>query len=61
MRSKLARESERALLEAMRRLTPEERLNAFLAHNRLVTTLYLAGEQQRSGNGRGLDENTRTR
>ena len=61
MRSKLARDSQWALVKAMRRLTPEERLNAFLEHNRLMTLLYRTGAEQRSGNGRGLHENTRPR
>ena len=34
-------------VEAMRRLTPEERLNAFLTHSRLILELYSAGQQVR--------------
>jgi hypothetical protein len=45
MQSKLAKEAERALVEATQRLTPEERLNAFLTHCRLVMELYEAGRQ----------------
>lgn len=44
MESKVAKEAERALVEATQRLSPEERLNAFLAHCRLVMELYEAGE-----------------
>jgi hypothetical protein len=48
MESKVAREAERALIEATQRLSPEERLNAFLEHCRLVVQLYEAGERMRS-------------
>jgi hypothetical protein len=47
MESKLANEAERALIEATQRLSPEERLNAFLEHCRLVTQLYEAGQKIR--------------
>jgi hypothetical protein len=39
MESKLAKAAEWALVEATQRLSPEERLNAFLVHCRLVTEL----------------------
>jgi hypothetical protein len=48
MESKLAKEAEQALIEATQRLRPEERLNAFLEHCRLVTQLYEAGKELRS-------------
>jgi hypothetical protein len=48
MQSKLANEAERALVEATQHLSPEERLNAYLAHCRLVMELYEAGEKIRS-------------
>jgi hypothetical protein len=48
MESEVAKEAERALIEATQRLSPEERLNAFLEHCRLVTQLYEAGEKLRS-------------
>jgi hypothetical protein len=47
MQSNLAKEAERALIEASQRLSPEERLNAFLAHCRLVMELYEAGRKLR--------------
>jgi hypothetical protein len=47
MESKLAKDAERALIEATQRLSPEERLNAFLVHSRLVTQLYEAGQRLR--------------
>lgn len=47
MESKLAKEAERALIEATQRLSPEERLNAFLVHCRLIMDLYQAGRQMR--------------
>jgi len=48
MESKLAKEAEKALVEATQKLCPEERLNAFLEHCRLVTQLYEAGQKIRS-------------
>jgi hypothetical protein len=48
MESKVAKEAERALVEATQCLSPEERLNAFLAHCRLVMELYEAGQKARS-------------
>jgi hypothetical protein len=48
MRSKLAQESRRALLAEAQRLTPEERLNAFLEHCQLMMALYHAGQELRA-------------
>jgi hypothetical protein len=48
MESKLAKEAERSLIEATQRLSPEERLNAYLEHCRLMMELYEAGQQMRS-------------
>jgi hypothetical protein len=48
MESKLAKEAKLALLAAARRLTPEQRLNAFVAHCQLMMELYAAGQQLRS-------------
>jgi hypothetical protein len=48
MESKVAKEAERALVEATQRLSPEERLNAFLTHCRLVMELYEAGQRVRT-------------
>jgi hypothetical protein len=45
MESKVARDAERALVEATQRLSPEERVNAFLAHCRLVMELFEAGQK----------------
>ena len=36
------------LVAAMGRLTPEERLNAFLTHSRLMMELYQAGRAART-------------
>lgn len=44
MKSKIARESKRALLEDVRKLTYEQRVQAFLTDNRLVAQLKIAGE-----------------
>ncbi len=48
MESKLAKEAERALIDATQRLSPEERVNAFLTHCRLVMELYDAGQKMRA-------------
>ena len=47
MLSKLAQEARRTLVAETQRLTPEQRLEAFLAHSRLLTELYLAGQKLR--------------
>jgi hypothetical protein len=48
MESKLAKDAERSLIEATQRLSPEERLNAYLEHCRLVMEIYEAGQRIRS-------------
>jgi hypothetical protein len=48
MESKLANEAKLALLAAARRLTPEQRLNAFLAHSQLMMELHAAGQKLRA-------------
>jgi hypothetical protein len=48
MESKLAKEARLALLADARRLTPEQRLDAFLAHCQLMMELHAAGQQLRS-------------
>jgi hypothetical protein len=48
MESKVAKEAERALIKATQSLSPEQRLNAFLEHCRLVMQLYEAGEKMRA-------------
>jgi hypothetical protein len=45
MESKIAEESQQALLLAASKLTFEQRLDAFLAHNRLVAKLKESGQQ----------------
>jgi hypothetical protein len=50
--SKLAQEARRSLLESGRRLTPAERLEAFVEHNELLGAVHQAGraaEQRRVG------------
>jgi hypothetical protein len=42
MDSKLANAAKDALLHTSQRLTPEERLHAFLAHSRLMAELHAA-------------------
>jgi hypothetical protein len=43
MQSKLAMAAKDALIARAARLSPEERLNAFLAHSRLLVELHVAG------------------
>jgi hypothetical protein len=45
MNSKLAKEAELALVEATQRLSPEQRVDAFLTHCRLVMELFEAGQK----------------
>lgn len=52
MKSKVAQQAREDLLGTMRSLTPEQRLEAFLRHSRLVTKLYRAGRQLRTEPGR---------
>jgi hypothetical protein len=52
MESKVAKEAERALVEATQRMSPEERLEAFLEHSQLVMDLYEAGQDLRAGTQR---------
>jgi hypothetical protein len=40
-------EIDQALLSATQRLTPEQRLDAFLTHSRLMMELYQAGHRAR--------------
>ena len=48
MDSKVAQKAREALLADTQRLSPEERLNAFLAHCQLMAALYEAGQQLRT-------------
>jgi len=47
MKSKLATAAKIELLAITQRLTAEERLNAFLAHSRLMVELEMAGRKLR--------------
>jgi hypothetical protein len=47
MHSPLARQSEQALIDAAKCLSPEQRLNAFLTHSRLMLELFREGEKIR--------------
>ena len=47
MRSKLSEELRRELLEANQRLTPERRLQAFVAHSRAIAQIHEAGRKFR--------------
>lgn len=49
MESRLAREAEEAAIESVRKLSPEERLTAFLTHCELMARLYSAGRLASSG------------
>jgi hypothetical protein len=48
MHSKLAQDARLAAIAATQLLTPEERLNAFLAHCQLMMELHAAGESLRN-------------
>lgn len=54
MESKIAQQAREDLIAGTRSLTPEQRLQAFLRHCRLVMKLYRAGQQVRTGAGRRL-------
>jgi hypothetical protein len=47
LQRRLGQEIDRGLLAATQRLTPEQRLDAFLIHSRLMMELYQAGQQAR--------------
>jgi hypothetical protein len=47
MPSKRARDLKRPLIAETQRLTPEERVQAFLTHSRLLAQLHLAGQKLR--------------
>jgi hypothetical protein len=47
MKSALADYAEQQLIEAARKLTPEQRLVAYMEQYRLVAELYLVGERVR--------------
>jgi hypothetical protein len=47
MESKLAAQSKRSLLEANQRLTPAQRVAAYVVHCRLMFDLYQAGQRAR--------------
>jgi hypothetical protein len=51
--SKLAKEAETALIAATQGLTPGQRLEAFVAHCRLMAELHTAGTRQREQALRG--------
>lgn len=48
MESRVAKQAEHDLIEAMKRMTPEQRLEAFIRHCRLMAELHLAGERHRA-------------
>jgi hypothetical protein len=48
MQSKIARDARLALIAEAKRLTPEQRLDAFLAHCQLVMELRTSGQQVKS-------------
>jgi hypothetical protein len=43
MNSRLAEQARQEQLEQVRRMSPEQRLTAFMRHSQLITRLYLAG------------------
>jgi hypothetical protein len=48
MESKVAKASRLALQAGARRLTPEQRLRAFLVHSKLMMKLHAAGQKLRT-------------
>jgi predicted XRE-type DNA-binding protein len=56
--SKLAQSARDSLIEAARKLTPEQRLNAMLEQTQLVSELHAAGQKMR---GRRVSRSGRTR
>jgi hypothetical protein len=48
MKSELAMRAKLDLVAITRSMTPEQRLEAFLAHSQLMMELYMASEQIRS-------------
>jgi hypothetical protein len=51
MESKLAQYAEQQLIEAAKRMTREQRLAAFIEHNKRVHELFRLGEQLRAKTG----------
>jgi len=47
MESKLAQYAEQQLIEAAKRMTPEQRLRAYLEHSRRMSSLQRAGKAMR--------------
>jgi hypothetical protein len=47
-RSKIMESKRRALLEAERKMTPEQRLTAYVEHSRLMMEIYRAGVKDRA-------------
>jgi hypothetical protein len=56
VKSQLAQKTDRDLIEASQRLSPEERLNAFLTHCRLVMELYEIALKLDAGNARNHED-----
>jgi hypothetical protein len=49
MKSRLAEQARQERLEQERRMTPEQRLQAFMHHSQLITQLYQAGRAVSNG------------
>lgn len=52
MKSKVAESAKRSTSAAMLRLSPEQRLDAFVVHCRLMMDLYRAGQELRAAQSR---------
>jgi predicted XRE-type DNA-binding protein len=57
--SKLADEAREAMTESTRRLTPAQRLEAYLKHSELVTALHNAGQAHHAGKSARLSKRSR--
>ena len=57
MKSKLAQYAEQQLIETAKRLTREQRLAAFIEHNRRVNAFFQAGKRLRDSDNRSAKSN----
>ncbi len=48
MKSKIMSDTQKELINHCRQMTPEQRLEAFVTHSRLMTEIYLSGQKHRN-------------
>jgi hypothetical protein len=56
MKSKLANAAEQQLIDAAKRMTPAQRLRAFIEHSRRMVQLQQAGKELRTPQASNLEE-----